>query len=136
MGIDWEPLWEAPWFLQVHALSALGALMLGTVQLLAPKGTLPHRSLGLVWIVLLVLVVATSWMTVWMFGDIRFSPIHVLSGITTIGLLAGIAHLVRGGPDLKRHGGAFRAIYIFGLVIAGAFTLMPGRIMHEVVFGG
>lgn len=136
MGIDWTPLWEAPWFLQVHALSAMAAFVLGTVQFLAPKGTLPHRTLGLIWIVLLVLVVATSWMTVWMFGEIRFSPIHVLSAITTIGLTGGIINLLRGGADLKRHAGAFRAIYIFGLVIAGAFTLMPGRIMHDVVFGG
>ena len=31
---------------------------------------------------------------------------------------------------------AFRiSLFIGALVIAGAFTLMPGRIMHQVVFG-
>ena len=43
---------------------------------------------------------------------------------------------MRGGPTLKYHARPFIGIFVGGLVIAGAFAFMPGRIMHEVVFGG
>ncbi len=29
-----------------------------------------------------------------------------------------------------------RSLYIFALILTGAFTLLPGRAMHAVVFGG
>ncbi|WP_259989945.1 hypothetical protein [Sulfitobacter sp. S190] len=34
--------------------------------------------------------------------------------------------------DIVQH----RAIYLYALVITGAFTLLPGRTMHAVFFGG
>ncbi len=134
--MDWTPLFEAPLFIQVHVFAALGGFVLGAIQLLAPKGTLPHRVLGVIWLVLLALVAGTSWMTIWMFEIIRFSPIHILSALTTYGLIGGTIHLFQKGENFKKHARPFRAIFLFGLLIAGAFTLMPGRIMHEVVFGG
>lgn len=136
MNMDWTPLFEAPWFLQVHAIAAMAGFVLGAIQLIAPKGTLPHKVIGVIWLVLLALVAGTSWMTIWMFEIIRFSPIHILSAITTWGLIGGIRHLFQTGENFKKHAGPFRAIFIFGLLIAGVFTFMPGRIMHEVVFGG
>jgi uncharacterized membrane protein len=36
---------------------------------------------------------------------------------------------------VDRHRNAMTAIFVGALVIAGLFTLMPGRIMHAVVFG-
>jgi uncharacterized membrane protein len=36
---------------------------------------------------------------------------------------------------VERHRNAMIAIFAGALVIAGLFTLMPGRIMHAVVFG-
>lgn len=134
--MDWTPLFEAPLFIKVHVFAALGGFVLGAIQLLAPKGTLPHRVIGVIWLVLLALVAGTSWMTIWMFEIIRFSPIHILSALTTYGLIGGTIHLFQKGENFKKHARPFRAIFLFGLLIAGAFTLMPGRIMHEVVFGG
>ena len=37
--------------------------------------------------------------------------------------------------DIRRHARVMTGIFIGGLIIAGGFTLMPGRLMHEVVFG-
>jgi len=34
------------------------------------------------------------------------------------------------------HRTAMMSLFIGALVIAGAFTLLPGRVMHAVVFGG
>jgi uncharacterized membrane protein len=36
---------------------------------------------------------------------------------------------------VQRHQRAMMGLFFGALVIAGAFTLMPGRIMHTVVFG-
>lgn len=40
------PLFAAGPIVTVHAFAAMAAFVLGSVQLLAPKGTLPHRTLG------------------------------------------------------------------------------------------
>jgi uncharacterized membrane protein len=44
----------APWLnaepvIQIHAFAAIAAFALGIVQLAAPKGTLPHRTIGWIW---------------------------------------------------------------------------------------
>jgi uncharacterized membrane protein len=37
--------------------------------------------------------------------------------------------------NVRRHRQAMLMLFTGALVIAGAFTLLPGRIMHAVVFG-
>ena len=34
----------------LHAFAAMAAFVLGIVQFAAPKGTLPHRTLGWIWV--------------------------------------------------------------------------------------
>jgi len=40
------PLLNAAPAIPVHAFAAMSAFLVGVVQLAAPKGTLPHRTLG------------------------------------------------------------------------------------------
>jgi uncharacterized membrane protein len=54
------PLLDAPPIIRFHAAFAFAAIGLGAVQLLAPKGTLPHRTIGWTWALLMVLVAGTS----------------------------------------------------------------------------
>jgi uncharacterized membrane protein len=44
------PLLNAAPEVQIHAFAAMAAFALGAVQLGTPKGTLPHRTLGWVWV--------------------------------------------------------------------------------------
>jgi len=127
------PLLEAAPAIPLHAFAAMSAFVLGVVQLAAPKGTLPHRALGWIWVGLMAVVAVSSF---WI-HQIRllgpWSPIHLLS-IFTLGMLplgVWMAHRHR-VADHRRI-----MIYTFSgaLVIAGLFTLLPGRIMHQVVFG-
>jgi uncharacterized membrane protein len=37
---------------------------------------------------------------------------------------------------VRAHRSAMLGLFLGALVIAGLFTLVPGRIMHAVVFGG
>jgi Predicted membrane protein (DUF2306) len=51
-----DPLLRASPAIQVHAFAAMSAFVLGAVQLAAPKGTLPHRTVGWIWISLMLVV--------------------------------------------------------------------------------
>lgn len=127
------PLLDAAPAIPLHAFAAMAAFVLGIVQLTAPKGTLPHRALGWVWVVLMLVVALSSF---WI-HEIRlvgpWSPIHLLSifslAMLVLGVTAARAHNVR------RHKITMASIFFGALVIAGLFTFMPGRIMNAVVFG-
>ena len=53
------PLLAAAPEIQLHAFAAMAAFVLGVVQLAAPKGTLPHRTLGWIWVVLMLVISAS-----------------------------------------------------------------------------
>ena len=127
------PLVVAPAVIQLHAVAALTALVLGIVQLAAPKGTLPHRLFGWLWAGLMLAVILTSFFihTIRWWGP--FSPIHLLSLFTLVMLPLALLHARR--HDWRRHGSAMVGLFVGALVIAGGFTLLPGRLMHAVVFG-
>ncbi|MBR1220130.1 DUF2306 domain-containing protein [Bradyrhizobium sp. U87765 SZCCT0131] len=127
------PLLEASPQTQVHAFAAMAAFALGLVQFAAPKGTVPHRTLGWIWVLLMLAVSASSFYLhgIRLWGP--WSPIHLLSVFTPLALIYAVwaarHHRVRG------HRVAMISIFCGALVIAGLFTLVPGRLMHAVVFG-
>ena len=127
------PLLAAPAVIQIHAFAALGAFALGALQLAAPKGTIPHRTIGWVWAGLMLAVVVSSFFihTIRLWGP--FSPIHLLS-ILTLALLPLAVWRAR-QHDVRKHRRAMLGLFVGALVIAGIFTFLPGRIMHEVLFG-
>jgi uncharacterized membrane protein len=63
-----------------------------------------------------------------------WSPIHLLAIFTLIMLPAGVwrAHV----HAVAQHRRVMPGLFLGALVVAGLFTLLPGRIMHAVVFGG
>lgn len=127
------PLLNAAPVVQVHAFVAMAAFVLGVVQLAAPKGTIPHRTIGWIWVVLMVTIAASSfWIhEIGLIGP--FSPIHLLSIFTLVMLPLAVMHARRHRVD--RHRKTMTGIFIGALVVAGLFTLLPGRIMHAVAFG-
>lgn len=129
-----QPLLDAAPAIQVHAFAALAAFALGIVQVAAPKGTLPHRTLGYVWVALMLVVGGTSF---WI-QDLRvwgpWSPIHLLSLYTLVVLPFAVLHARQ--HRVAKHRNAMLAMFAGALLIAGLFTFMPGRIMHAVAFGG
>ena len=128
-----QPLLDASPAIQVHAFAAMAAFALGCVQLAAPKGTLPHRTVGYVWVVLMLVICITSF---WI-QDLRvwgpWSPIHLLSIFTLATLPFAILHARR--HRVSQHRNAMIAMFAGALLIAGLFTFVPGRIMHAVAFG-
>jgi len=55
------PLLNAPAVIQLHAFAAMTAFALGIVQFSAPKGTLPHRTIGWIWVGIMVVVAASAF---------------------------------------------------------------------------
>jgi uncharacterized membrane protein len=127
------PLLDAAPAIPLHAFAAMVAFVLGIVQFAAPKGTLPHRTVGWIWVTLMATVAASSF---WI-HQIRlvgpWSPVHLLSIFTLIVLPRGVwrAH----HHEVAAHRRIMIFIFAGALVIAGLFTFVPGRIMHAVVFG-
>ena len=127
------PLLDAAPAIPLHAFAAMAAFVLGIVQIAAPKGTLPHRALGWLWVVLMLVVALSSF---WI-HEIRlvgpWSPIHLLSIFALAMLVSGV--MAARAHNVRRHRITMASIFFGALVTAGLFTFMPGRIMHAVVFG-
>jgi uncharacterized membrane protein len=124
------PLLDAPPAIPLHAFAAFA---LGIVQFAAPKGTLPHRTVGWIWVGLMVTVAASSF---WI-HQIRllgpWSPIHLLSIFTLLVVPLAVWRARR--HDVKGHRRIMILTFAGALVVAGLFTVLPGRIMHSVIFG-
>ena len=133
MSLSLAPLFNASPAIQLHAFAAMAAFALGVVQLSAPKGTLPHRTLGWIWVTLMVIVSVTAFFIheIRLWG--QWSPIHLLAIFTLVNLPLAVwfAHRHR----VQMHRFTMISIFTGALVIAGLFTFVPGRIMHAVVFG-
>jgi len=127
------PLFEADWIIILHALLAVEALLIGAVQLILKKGTALHKLLGKIWVATLFVVAASSFFIheIRLFGP--FSPIHFLSIFVLYTLVEGVQAARRG--NIKKHKKSMTTLYFAGLVLAGAFTLVPGRVFYRIFFG-
>jgi len=127
------PLLNASPAIQFHAFAAMAAFALGLVQLTAPKGTIPHRAIGWAWVALMAVVAVTAFFI----HEIRlwgpWSPIHLLATYTLAMLPLAVLHARK--HRVINHRNAMISIFIGALIIAGAFTFLPGRVMHAVAFG-
>ena len=117
----------------LHAIAAMIAIILGGIQLYMKKGGTIHKFLGRAWVGLMLIVSVSSFFIheIKLWG--AYSPIHLLS-IWTIFSLGLAIYFVRVG-NIKRHKQVMLALYGFALVLTGFFTFMPGRVMHQIVFG-
>ena len=113
----------------IHAVLASLALFLGARQLASKKGTRQHKVIGWIWVVMMVVVSLSSFEIRELNPDGTMSWIHVLSIVTLASLVIALLAIKNGRRSLHQHVmiGTF-----LGLVIAGAFTLMPGRLLHTM----
>jgi len=132
-----EPLLHAPLAVQFHVATVVPAALIGTWQIFfSAKGAPLHRALGWTYLVLMtVTALSTLWVHQLMpngpfFG---FSPIHLLIPLTLFGIYGAIEGARRHNIALHRR--AMLSVYFGGILVAGGFTFLPGRIMHAVVFG-
>jgi uncharacterized membrane protein len=124
---------EAGPIIFLHLMFALLAIVVGAIQLICKKGTALHKGLGYVWVIAMVVICLSSFgiktiMPSGIFGG--FSPIHLLSIWVLFQLARGIYFARK--HDIARHRKCMVYTYVGGLLIAGMFTLMPGRFLYKV----
>jgi uncharacterized membrane protein len=132
--VSLAPLLNAPFAIQLHAVAAIGAVVIGLVQFVRRKGTFSHRTFGWIWAGLMLTIAITSfWISeIKLWGP--WSPIHLLSIFVLFNVPFAV-WLAR-KHKVRAHRGWMIGIFAGALVIAGIFTFVPGRIMHAVFFGG
>jgi uncharacterized membrane protein len=108
-----------------HLVTALPAMVLGAFVLWRKKGTFLHKFLGRLWVALMLMTAVGS------FGiksSGQFSWIHILSVVTIVSIVAGLAAIRR--HQRERHRRCMQGAYI-GLMIAFVFTLAPSRFLGQ-----
>lgn len=120
-----------------HLATVLPAFALGTFLLVRRKGTPLHKALGRCY---LLLMLVTGLITLAMPAHVgpqvlgHFGFIHLFSLVTLYSVPAAWFAARRG--DIRTHRGNMIGLYVGGLLIAGSFALMPGRLLHIWLFGG
>ena len=124
---------EASSIIFIHLIFAILAILVGAIQLICKKGTVFHRALGYVWVIAMLVICFSSFgiKTIMPSGILGgFSPIHLLSIWVLFQLARGI-YFAR-THDIAHHRKCMVYTYVGGLLIAGMFTLMPGRFLYKV----
>ncbi len=130
--MNFSPILQAPLAIQLHLITIVVALIATAIILPMKKGTPLHRTTGWVWATsMMATAVITFWITtIDVFWGL--SPIHIFSVIVLFNVPYAIVSARRG--DIVAHKNAMMGVTVGGLGVAGLFTLLPGRIMHEVLF--
>jgi uncharacterized membrane protein len=115
--------------LVIHLGTVLPALPLGAYILLSRKGGRVHRLLGRIWAGMMMVTAISSF---WLTSNGSLSPIHIFSVMTLVSIPMAVVAIRRG--HVERHRRAITGVYI-GLVIAGAFAFLPGRLLNSWLGG-
>ncbi|HKU64714.1 MAG TPA: DUF2306 domain-containing protein [Rhizomicrobium sp.] len=131
------PLFAAPFAVQLHVFTVVPAFFLGTwLIFFSRKGAPRHRAVGYVYLTLMTVTAITA-LFIHQIPAIDivygFGPIHIFSVVT----LSGVVGALRGAwtHNIQMHRSSMLGVYIGGILIAGTFAFLPGRIMHALVFG-
>jgi uncharacterized membrane protein len=120
----------------IHLATIVPAFLIGTWLLAKRKGTPQHRSLGKIY---LALMLFTGVVTLFMPAVVgprlfnHFGFIHLFSLLTLYSVPS--AYLAARRRDIAAHRGAMIGLYVGGLLIAGAFAFGPGRLLNRWLLG-
>ena len=123
----------------IHMSAAIGAVLIGPVALWARKGRAQrprlHRAFGYAWVTLMI-VTALSAIFIRDFALPNlagYTPIHLLVPVTVLGLVGAFYALAKG--NIVRHRQAMVSLYVGACVVAGGFSLLPGRLLGNLLWG-
>lgn len=122
----------APLVVRIHLTAALTALMIGIALMIRVKGTTLHKALGWTWVVAMG-ATAVSSLFIRQLNQGHFSFIHLLSGWAIVGLPGAIYAIKRG--NVRGHRRAMTSMFVGGLLVAGLFAFIPGRLLWAVFLG-
>ena len=128
-----QPHWhDASPQIWAHLLTVLLAVALTPAMLLMTRGTLRHRQLGMVWMGMMFATAIIS-LFVKVIHPGHFSPIHIFSVITIIGVPRALWLARR--RRIAEHRATIRNMITGALLIAGWLTFPFGRMLGQWLFG-
>lgn len=122
----------------VHATAAILAIVTGPVALWARKGREQrpklHRAFGYAWVTLMLI---TALSAIFITAEVGpswngFGIIHLLIPVTLFGLFGAFWFLFKG--NINGHRKSMQNLYIGACLVAGVFTLQPGRYLGNLLF--
>lgn len=119
----------------VHLATVLPGFLIGSYILLTRKGTPTHKRLGKIYLALMLL---TATITLLMGAEVgptlfgHFGLLHLFS--VTVFVSVPLALYGARTGNLWLHVGSMTGLYVGGLIIAGGFAFMPGRLLHSWLF--
>ena len=113
-----------------HAMVAAVAVILGGILLRGGKGTRFHRIGGWIWVLCMATVAGISFA---IHRPAGYSWIHGLSVFTLLTLATGVA--AARAHKVSAHRKNMVSLYIGALAITGLFTLVPGRLIGNALWG-
>ncbi|WP_298603173.1 DUF2306 domain-containing protein [uncultured Limnohabitans sp.] len=122
----------------IHMSTAITAVLLGPVALWARLGrtTRPrlHRALGYAWVTCMI----TAALSAIFIRDFQlpnamgYTPIHLLIPLTFFSLYRAFVYLLQG--NIQGHRKTMQWLYVSACLVAGAFTLVPGRYLGNLIW--
>lgn len=122
----------------IHLTAAVAATMLGPIALWARRSGAArprlHRAAGYAWVTFMLV---TALSAVFIQGDkgprfAGFGLIHLLIPVTVAMLFLSFRHLLRG--NITGHRKTMQRLYLGACVVAGAFTLLPDRLLGHYLW--
>lgn len=113
----------------IHLAAVVPAIAIGVVQLAAPKGTRPHKRLGWMWVLAMLVAAISSFWIMEIRKGAGWSAIHLLSLWVLFALTMAIWHVRRGNVRAHQR---FMVGTLIGLAAAGAGALLPGRFLAQL----
>lgn len=121
----------------IHTAAALAAVVIGPLALWSRRSghvrTRLHRGAGYAWVtVMVVTALSALFIPAARLPNIAgFGPIHLLVPFVLAMLVLAMRHMLQG--RVQAHRAVMVQVYIGACLIAGAFTLLPGRLLGDWV---
>lgn len=119
----------------MHLLTVAPAAVLGTFLMLRGKGTRSHRLLGRLYMALMLTTAVISLFIPAAVGPqfiAHLGAIHLLSLVVIY--CVPRAYFAARAHNIRAHKAAMMGVYFGGILVAGAFTLAPGRFLNQLLF--
>lgn len=120
----------------IHLITVTPCIFIGAYLLIIKKGTSKHRWIGKIYLSLMFFTATVSLFLPAHVGTQflnHFGWVHLFSILTIYTVPTAILAIKKG--NIKSHKRKMVLLYFGALIIAGAFTLAPGRYLHGVFFG-
>jgi uncharacterized membrane protein len=129
-GLNLAPFFSAALATRIHLVVILGLVVTGWLMLALPKGDRRHKALGWTWISTMV---AMSLVSLAVPHSDSWVAAYAGGGSALVLMAVGIYFVKR--RQLRNHGRTM-AMLMIALVLMTLLSLLPGRLMHDVLFSG